>query len=99
MNPWWILWAAVPVALVWQVRRTLGQPLDCDRIIAEALASTEPLIGTADEAEPVYDGPDQLQLLEDTERYINQLTANDPELAAGFDRLRRAIREHREEDS
>lgn len=85
MNPWWVLWAlAVAVVLVWQVRRAVRGLPDCDRIIADTLASPQPLTGTADE--------DECELIWD-------LPAYDPDLNDGCDRLRQAIREHREEDS
>jgi cytochrome c-type biogenesis protein CcmH/NrfG len=43
-------------------------------------------------------GPDSLRLLEDLDAHLDEHVAADPELAAGFDRLRTAIHEHREED-
>lgn len=95
---WWILAAlAVVAVLVWLARWAVGEPIDCDRIIADTPAP-EPLTGTAVPDGWVYDGPAQTRLLEHTERYINQLAADDPELAAGFDRLWDAVRDHREEE-
>lgn len=85
MNPWWVLFAlVVVVVVVWQVRRALGEPLDCDRIIAEALASTEPLIGTAVQ--------DDLELLWN-------LPAYGEDIDAGCDRLWDALHDHREEET
>jgi hypothetical protein len=97
VSPWWILCAlVVVVVLVWQVRRALGGPLERDAVIAAARARTEHLIGP----EPDHDvGPGQLRLLEDTDAYLDRVIADDPELAAGFDRLRQAIRDHREDES
>lgn len=89
---WWVLWGAVAVALVWQVRRVLNEPLERDRIVAEARRRAEELFGTAPEPEP-YGGPDSLRLLQDTDDFLNGLVDGAPELAAGFDRLRQAIRD------
>jgi len=101
VNPWWILWAAVAAALVWQVRRALREPLERDRIIAAARRR---------QGAPVHDvGPDQLRLLEDLDAHLDEYFARMSHLfeelgppnvpdPAGFDRLRQAIREHREED-
>jgi hypothetical protein len=44
----------------------------------------------------VYDGPDSLRLLEDTEQFINQLIDSDPELKAGCEQLWQAIRDEQE---
>lgn len=48
-------------------------------------------------ADTVDVGPDALRLLEDLDAHLDEYVAADPELAAGFGRLRDAIREHREE--
>lgn len=38
-------------------------------------------------------GPDALRLLEDLDAHLDEYLAADPELTAGFDRLREAIRD------
>lgn len=44
-------------------------------------------------ADPYDVGPDALQLLHDLDTHLNEYVAADTELAAGFDRLRQAIRD------
>lgn len=44
-------------------------------------------------------GPDALRLLQELDVHLDEYVAADPELAAGFDRLRDAIRDHRTEDT
>jgi hypothetical protein len=50
-------------------------------------------------ADDRYDvGPDALRLFEDLDAHLDEHVAANPELAAGFDRLRTAIHEHREQE-
>lgn len=68
---WWVLWGSVAVALVWQVRRALNEPLERDRIVAEARLRAEQLFGTG--PEPDHDvGPDALRLLEDLDAHLDR---------------------------
>lgn len=81
MSAWWIPWGAVVVGVFWlQVRRAVR----ADGRIVRALLETEPGINLADRDEcdliwsmPAFGTPDP----------------HDPELAAGFDRLRAVIRD------
>lgn len=94
MIGWWILWGALFAWLiVWQTRRALREPLEHDRIIAEA--DDKP----AADGEWVYDGPDSLRLIQDLDAHLNAYVLDNPQMAAGFGRLRDAIRDHREEDT
>jgi C4-dicarboxylate-specific signal transduction histidine kinase len=43
-------------------------------------------------------GPDSLRLLEELDAHLDAHVLADPQLSAGFDRLRQALRDHREED-
>ena len=44
-----------------------------------------------------YDvGPDSLRLLQDTDAYLDEYVLADAEMAAGFDRLRQAIRDEQQ---
>lgn len=43
-------------------------------------------------------GPDALRLLQELDTHLDEYVAADPELSAGFDRLRNALREHRKEE-
>lgn len=43
-------------------------------------------------------GPDSLRLLQELDAHLDDYVAADPELAAGFDRLRDALREHRQQE-
>ena len=43
-------------------------------------------------------GPDALRLLEELDAHLDNYVLADPELAAGFDRLRTAITDHRKEE-
>ncbi|MFE6482424.1 hypothetical protein ACFVGN_05715 [Streptomyces sp. NPDC057757] len=54
---WWALWVAAVVAIAWRAMRALDEPLDRDRIAADAHATTEHLIGTGPDpdAEPGFD--------------------------------------------
>lgn len=47
----------------------------------------------AKNADPYDVGPDALRLLQDLDTHLDEYVAADTELAAGFDRLRRAIRD------
>src|SRR5690242_15269870 len=79
------------VACAWQLRRALREPLERDQPVAEgrrrigaAVLETEPGIDLAHQ--------DECELLWDMPAYIGRAPADD-ELAAGFDRLRAAIRD------
>lgn len=41
-------------------------------------------------------GPDALRLLEDLDHHLDELVATDPDLAAGFERLRNAARDEQQ---
>lgn len=88
MIGWWLLWGLVVAVVAWQTRHALRWPLERDRIIAAAHASTEQLIGTAPVPDTgdewVYDGPDSLQLLEDADRHLDQCAAADARLSGAF---------------
>lgn len=47
-------------------------------------------------ADTVDVGPDALRLLEDLDAHLDEYVAADPELAAGFGRLRDAIRDEQQ---
>lgn len=47
-------------------------------------------------ADPYEVGPDALQLLKDPDTHLNDYVAADAELAAGFDRLRQAVRDEQQ---
>lgn len=81
---WWALWILVLAVIAWQAIRSLREPSERDRIVAEARAHNA--------AVP------WLQILEDAEEYVNQYAVFDPELADGFDRLWDAVCEQREEE-
>lgn len=90
MSVWWILWVAVVAVLAWQVRRAIREPLERDRIIAEASAGITPAAADnragadaalLDECELIYSRP----------RF-------DLDLNAGCDRLWDAILDHREDE-
>lgn len=93
---WWALWILVAVVLGWQAIRAMrDEPSERDRIVAAARDRLATRPG------PVTEWADVpwLQILEDAEEYVDQLAVFDPELAAGFDRLRAAaIPEQREEE-
>lgn len=61
------------LVLAWQGM----QIREADRIVADAL----------DDDGWVYDGPDSMRLLEDTERYVDRIEARDRRLRAGFARM------------
>lgn len=89
--------------------RAAGRASERERA-AEAAASAEPTDGGGDEW--VYEGPDGLRLIEDTDRHLDvyaDLTglferlgpaptdlALHPDDSAGFDRLRQAIRDEQQ---
>jgi hypothetical protein len=101
---WWLLWGLVVAVVAWQTRQALREPLERDRIIADARRH---------QAAPAHDvGPDQLRLLEDLDAHLDQYFARmshlfeelgppispDPMAHPGCDRLRQAIRDQREGD-
>lgn len=81
---WWALWTAVAVALAWQVRRALREPLERDRIVAQARRTTRP---AALDTEPGID----LALQDECE-----LLWSIPSDSPGWDRLRAAIRDEQQ---
>jgi hypothetical protein len=78
-------------AASWQIRRAARADSERARIIRAAEAAAR--------GEWVYDGPDSLRLLEDTERYVDRVARRDRKLRAGFDRLNAAVRQQREDES
>src|SRR5207302_9507265 len=82
VNAWWFVWAAVAVALAWQVRHALRDD-EAAPVAPVALDDTAPDTSLADW---------------DTCELIWDMPAHDPDGDAGFDRLRQAIRDHREEE-
>jgi hypothetical protein len=81
-----------------QVRRALRDRLERDEIVAAAWYRTERLIGTTPVADDewVYDGPDSLRLLADLDAHLDNYVAEHPDVAAGFERLRRAVRDEQQ---
>lgn len=87
------------VFCAWQVRRALREPLDRDRIIAEAHRRTAP------DGHDV--GPDALRLLEDLDAHLDGYFARVSHLfeelgpppidPAGLDRLRAAVRDDQQQ--
>lgn len=47
-------------------------------------------------ADPYEVGPDALRLLNDLDTHLDEYVAADTELAAGFDRLRQAVRDEQQ---
>jgi hypothetical protein len=90
---WWLLWSAACVAfVVWLMRRTFNEPLERDRIIADARART----GLTP---PAPDNEQGTHLADHDEcELIWSMRDFDPDLDAGCDRLRQAIRDQREKD-
>ncbi len=87
----------------WQVRRALREPLERDRIIADAHRRTAVLDGVEHDV-----GPDALRLLEDLDTHLDAYFARMSHLFEElgpptvpdyrFDRLRQAIRDQQRED-
>lgn len=94
-----IIAVAIVGALVcaWQVRRALREPHKRDLIVAAAQGRMPLLTGVQHDV-----GPDALRLLEDLDAHLDQQFAalagfyerlGPPDLDAGCDRLRQAIRD------
>lgn len=93
MIGWWLLWGLVVAVLAWQTRQALREPSQRARITAAAARARVGLPPAApdNEADVHLADHDECELIWSMPEY-------DPDLDAGCDRLRQAIREHREED-
>ncbi|MFE2967511.1 hypothetical protein ACFXKC_28335 [Streptomyces sp. NPDC059340] len=104
MSAWWIPWAAVVVAVIWlQVRRALQE---CDRIITDAQVRTETVHDVGPDSLRLLENTDAHiteYVAEDPDLWeafgpgapVPDLTTH-PDFAAGFDRLRQAIRDEQQ---
>lgn len=88
-----LLLVFLPTAFWLVVRWWRRGESDCDRIIREARQRGRLLRGVQHDV-----GPDALRLLEELDAHLDEHVLANPELAAGFDRLRDAIRDHRKEE-
>lgn len=84
MIGYWLLWGFVVAVVAWQTRHALGEPLVRARAgLPPTAADNKPGAHIADH--------DECEL-------IWSMPAFDPDLDAGCDRLRQALRDHREEE-
>jgi len=103
MTGWWILWGAACAGLAWLIYRDIA----AEDVVNAALADNSHDVGP-DALQLLEDADLHLNqyAAADTDLWaafapgapIPDLTAH-PDADAGFDRLRQALRDHREEDT